>query len=100
MISQSRTPRPGDFVLFQLDTGPSTGQYRPAIIVRTWAEPPDAPVQLQVFTDSDGQSNDHMQPLTWQQFRTRGPNPGQWLYPDEVSAIANGGAPPNVPTTP
>lgn len=59
----------GRIVHYVLESGPNAGEHRPAIVVRVWPnEFGDQPgVNLQVFTDGDGQpyNNDGMQPVTW-----------------------------------
>lgn len=54
-------PSIGRTVHYVLNSGPSRGEHRPAIIVRVWDKIPtdDSLVQLQVFTDgeNDGEEN-------------------------------------------
>lgn len=52
----AQTPSIGRIVHYVLEDGPSAGQHRPAIIVRTWPFSIAQLVQLQVFLD---QGNDN-----------------------------------------
>lgn len=82
-------------VQFRLDAGPSTGEWRNAIVVRAWlnndpswdgredqhgAPPPT--LNMQVFTDSiaGGQYNDALPPVMWRTGVKHGNDIGCWRY--------------------
>jgi hypothetical protein len=83
-----KVPSIGRIVHYKLESGPSRGQLRPAIIVRVWAEPgsatPQTAVQLQVFTDA---ANDGLQPVEWRTSRTQGDQEGNWQWPAYVAPV-------------
>lgn len=79
----------GRIVLYTLREGRSSGEVRPAIVVRVWGS--DHPsVQLQVFTDSDknGQYNDGLPPVMWatsvEESTSGEPEMGRWHWPKRV----------------
>ncbi len=82
-------PSIGRLVHYVLESGPCTGQHRPALIVRVWGDLPTSAVQLQVFTDSptSEDSNDCLPPVMWATSRLQdasGEKPGTWHWPERV----------------
>jgi len=88
--TEQRAPTPGRIVLYKLQSGHHRGEYRPAIIVKVWAEPgqehPDVACQLQVFADGNGDpdTNDGLPNVFWQTSRSHGDYFGSWIWPDEL----------------
>jgi hypothetical protein len=89
----ARQVRAGDLVAYVLPSGHSTGQTRPALVVRVWgtlAPAQTPPVNLQVFTDGTNDFS-HSQPgaLTGLIWATSVPydqaeqRPGTWHWPEE-----------------
>ena len=75
----------GQFVQYVLDEGPSKGQVRPALVVRSWnhEDTGEVMLQLQVFMDSDqeGRFNDQLGPMLWKSTVSKGDGetPGTWF---------------------
>lgn len=80
-------PTIGRIVHYQLGTGRSKGEYRPALIVRVWN---DSCVNLQVFLDGSNDRENELSvgvdsPLTaWKTSSVQGDGPGQWKWPDRA----------------
>lgn len=79
----------GSPVLYKLQNGPSAGQYRPAIITRTWENDgkdpqsdPNTSVQLMVFLDlpNDGSAEGFVSSAKFDD--NSSPN-GTWKWPVE-----------------
>ncbi len=90
-MSDAIKPTLGRTVLFTLESGPSTGQQRPAIVVATDRKDPGL-VTLQVFTDGDGAPNvgDGL-PGVFRQAKvpfSEEPKPGSWSWPTKVEPAA------------
>jgi hypothetical protein len=85
-------PSIGRIVHYVLDSGPSQGQHRPAIVVETFpavsaGNPPaeDAILQLNVFTD--GPNDGSRGPVLWRSRISRDEErkaPGTWHEPEKV----------------
>lgn len=90
-------PTLGRTVLFTLESGPSSGQQRPAIVVATDKKDPGS-VTLQVFTDGDGAPNvgDGL-PGVFRQAKvpySEEPKPGTWSWPARLEPSAEKPAAP------
>jgi hypothetical protein len=88
-ISTPAKPSVGRIVHYILPDGPSTGEHRPAIIVKVWNDTYPG-VQLQVFTDGSNDGNTHKSGLFW---ATSVPyadpsenTPRTWHWPEFVPA--------------
>ncbi|HBD19459.1 MAG TPA: hypothetical protein DC063_04795 [Arenimonas sp.] len=85
----SQKPTVGRIVHYVLPDGPSAGQHRPAIIVRTWDQPElpfSGTVQLQVFTDgqNDVAPGEPWSATKWISSATYSeePQPRTWHWPE------------------
>ena len=79
----------GSMVHYVLDSGPNTGEHRPALIVKVWSE--DC-VNLQVFLDGSNDFPGSMRMTAWETSVMRddtGDMLGSW-HPSEVAIQAIG----------
>lgn len=75
-------PTVGRIVHYTLPDGRSSGQVRPAIVVRVWDESYRS-IQLQVFTDetNDGYSAGTLWKTSVAESESGGAEPGRWHWP-------------------
>jgi hypothetical protein len=79
----------GRIVHYVLEDGPSTGDHRPAIVVRIWDSESDCEgVNLQVFTDGLNDGALYSSGTAWKTSvpHSEEPKPGTWHWPEREPA--------------
>lgn len=91
--TKQQVPSVGRVVHYVLEAGPHQYDHRPALIVRTWGDTPDALVNLQVFVDGSNDYYPHQgpEPLTlWRtsvHYDPTGTVANSWHWPEFVPSV-------------